>query len=296
MNEYSIYQEKLLSGEYFPKVVAYYFKEWSEFRMPPHRHDQVEIMYVIHGKCMVDVEGERILLKKNDLIFLDANIAHALTVEKHNPCRMLNVEFRFVKKGGPSPSIQILAAHDQTLSQMLNKRSPYLVLKDQDDTYHILKSLVHELNQKNTENEIMSHLLISQLLIRIARMAEETMMNSPKQQTNQYVQQTIAFIRENYDRDLEMKELADMVNLHPGYLHRIFKRYTGATVIEYVTSLRMEKAKMLLAETEIPVIDICDYIGMNSRQYFSALFKKHTGQAPVEYRKAKLHEREICSW
>ncbi|MDN4526857.1 AraC family transcriptional regulator [Fictibacillus fluitans] len=296
MNKNSIYQENLLEGDYFPKVVAYYFKEWNEFRMPPHRHDQVEIMYVIHGKCMVDVEGERILLKKNDFILLDANIAHALTVEKHHPCRMLNIEFRFMKKEGPSPSFKVLAAQDKAFSQMLNNCWPYLVLKDQEDTYHILKSLVQELNKKNSQNEIMTHLLISQLLIQIARMAEDSIVNPPRQQTNQYVQQTIAFIRENYDRDLEIKELADRVNLHPGYLHRIFKRFTGATVIEYVTSLRMEKAKMLLAETEIPVIDICDYIGMNSRQYFSALFKKYTGQAPVEFRKARLREQEICSW
>lgn len=47
----------------------------------------------------------------------------------------------------------------------------------------------------------------------------------------------------------------------------------------------MEKAKMLLARTDIPITQIADYIGLNSRQYFSMLFRKLTGVTPIEYRR-----------
>ena len=58
----------------------------------------------------------------------------------------------------------------------------------------------------------------------------------------------------------------------------------GVTPNEYLTRLRMEKAEMLLARTDIPIIEISGYVGINSRQYFSFLFKKHTNATPSQYR------------
>ncbi|MNB95032.1 Bifunctional transcriptional activator/DNA repair enzyme AdaA [compost metagenome] len=74
------------------------------------------------------------------------------------------------------------------------------------------------------------------------------------------------------------------MNVHPGYLHRIFKAQTGRTLTDYLNLLRMEKAKMLLGQSEIPVAEIADYVGISSRQYFHLLFKKYAGVTPVEYR------------
>jgi YesN/AraC family two-component response regulator len=56
--------------------------------------------------------------------------------------------------------------------------------------------------------------------------------------------------------------------------------------MEYLTAIRMEKAKMLLLRTDIPATDIPDYVGVGSRSYFHALFKKHTGMTPVEFRRS----------
>jgi len=47
----------------------------------------------------------------------------------------------------------------------------------------------------------------------------------------------------------------------------------------------MDKAKALLADTDIPVIEISHYVGINSSQYFSQVFKKHTNMTPVDYRR-----------
>lgn len=61
--------------------------------MPFHSHDEIEIMYVIEGKCVVETAAETVTMKKGDLILLDSNIEHRLIVAKENPCRMLNLEF-----------------------------------------------------------------------------------------------------------------------------------------------------------------------------------------------------------
>ncbi len=280
----SLYHQELTTGEYHPKVTAYYFRQWETYRMPFHAHRAVEIMYVISGDCVIETLQESHILKKGDFILLDANVSHNLSVSEEHPCRMLNVEFVFTNAEGSFPSMKDLAAANSSLSSFLSIERPFIVLKDPNEVYHTLKSLVLELDEKGMENGLMVHLLLSQLLIRIARLAVEGE-ESEQQQADFYVKKAIAYMHHNYDRDIQVKDIASVVNLHPGYLHRIFKANTNSTVVEYLTDLRVEKAKMLLAQTDIPVIEISEYVGINSRQYFSAIFKKYTGKSPVEFRK-----------
>ena len=287
MNSFSLYQSELLADHFHPKISAYYYKLWESHEMEFHTHKEVEIMYVIDGRCMIDTKQESFLMKKGDFILLDANVAHRLIVDKSNPCRMLNIEFSFAQKERTFPSIKDLAAENKSLAQLLELRYEYVVLKDSNEIYHILKNLVLELDQKQSENDLMVEILFAQLLIQIARMVVEEKVNDRDyQQTNVYVKKAIEYLHQNYDCDIQMKDVGKSVNLHPGYLHRIFKQQMGCTIMEYLTSHRIEKAKMLLTDTEIPIIEISQYVGINSRQYFSLLFKRHTNITPIEYRKS----------
>ncbi|MDM5330566.1 AraC family transcriptional regulator [Neobacillus sp. CF12] len=285
LDENSLYHSKLLHDQYYPKVISYYFKQWKGFEMPYHSHNEIEIMYVIEGKCVVETATETVPMKKGDLILLDSNIAHRLVVDNENPCRMLNLEFFFTNKEneGFSPSFKEIVRTNGMLSQFLSKAYPYIVLKDSSDIYHVLKSLVLELDERSLENMVMIHLLFSQLFIKIGRLAIEYE-NQNSYQVNLYIKQILSFLHQNYDCEIQVKDIANVVNLHPVYLHRIFKAEMGNTLMEYLTSLRIKKAKMLLAHTEIPITEISEYVGINSRQYFSTLFKKHTGKTPIDYR------------
>src|SRR5437764_592126 len=53
MKRNSLYESALTQGEFLPEVVAYYYKQWDNYNMPFHAHNQVEIMYVIEGHCCV---------------------------------------------------------------------------------------------------------------------------------------------------------------------------------------------------------------------------------------------------
>ncbi|KKI90379.1 AraC family transcriptional regulator [Bacillus sp. SA1-12] len=287
MNNIGLYQRELVLDEYHPKVFAYYFKTWESHDMAFHTHREVEIMYVIDGTCTVVTEKETVSMRKGDFILLDSNVPHRLIVEQHSPCRMLNIEFSFIKKEGCFPSIKDLVNENKKFAKFILLDRPYIVLKDTNDIYHTLKNLVLELDKKESDNDIMIQLQLAQLFIQMARIAaEEKKETHAHHQVNVYVKKTIEFLHHHYDCDIQVKDIGHAVNLHPGYLHRIFKQQTNTTLMEYLTSLRMEKAKMLLADTEIPVTEICFYIGINSRQYFSALFKKHTNKTPLEFRKS----------
>ncbi|XEC93265.1 helix-turn-helix domain-containing protein [Paenibacillus tarimensis] len=289
MGNGSLFQQSLLEDHYHPRFVAYYFKQWHVFTMPFHCHDATEIMYMISGRATIEIEfapnrTERIVLKKGEFVLLDSNVPHRLVVDAQSPCRMLNVEFTFQRQSSPLPSIKQLADEDPALLELLSVPSQYLVQRDPDEVYHTLKSLVLELDHEDTGDRPMVRLLFAQLLIRIARLRREAM-SGISQDAERYVKKSIMFMQHNYDRDIQVKDIAGAVNLHPGYLQRIFRRQTGQTLMEYLTMHRMEKAKMLLLHTDIPVSDIADYVGINSRQYFHVLFKKHTQSTPISFRK-----------
>lgn len=291
MGSGSLFDADLREGNYSPRIFAYYYKQWNGYRMSFHHHDSTEIMYVIQGNCIVELEQPHphkpcaVKLHKGEFIVLDANVPHRLIVDQS--CRMLNVEFGFAEHAGAFPSIGELAEEEEALSALLRSPASYFTLQDPDDVYHALRSLVVELdNRGGACGGMLDRMLLAQLLIRIGRLRAEAaaLLNQP---ADVYVKQCAAYMHQNYDRSIRVKDVAAAVNLHPGYVQRIFKTNTGRTLIEYLTELRVAKAKMLLLNTDIPVADVSEYVGIGSRQYFHAVFKKYVGLTPIEYRQTK---------
>lgn len=92
------------------------------------------------------------------------------------------------------------------------------------------------------------------------------------------------FIRQHYAEDISLNTLAEHFYLHSNYLSKLFKDKTGKNFIEYLTEVRMKKAKELLQNTDYKIIDICAMTGYDNPRYFSRLFKQHTQMTPREYR------------
>jgi AraC family transcriptional regulator, melibiose operon regulatory protein len=284
-NNNSLYNNKYFHGRFFPEARAYYFKVWNDFKMQFHAHDSVEIMYVINGDCLVETKEASFKMMKGEFMLLDANIEHRLQVEKDKPCRMLNVEFDFTEESTDLPSFGDIIQSNESLKQMIRFRLPYVVLKNSEEVYVTLKSLIMELDRNDSTENTLVYLLFDQLLIKLSRLfCEENRRDSGPGII--YVKKAVLYMHQNYNKDIQIKDIAAAVNVHPGYLHRIFKNNKGCTIMDYLTRIRIEKAKSLLANTDIQITDLSDYIGISSRQYFSFVFKKHTGLSPSLYRKS----------
>lgn len=83
---------------------------------------------------------------------------------------------------------------------------------------------------------------------------------------------------------ISLDEVADHLHLNASYFSRLFKKEIGITFIEYVTRLKMERAKELLDGTNSTVGEICEQLGYDNQSYFIKTFKTHAGVTPVEYR------------
>ena len=77
------------------------------------------------------------------------------------------------------------------------------------------------------------------------------------------------------------------MNISPYYFSKLFKEETGGNFIDYVTAIRMEKAKELLSSTDKSMKEICSAVGYQDPNYFSRSFKKNVGVTPTEYKEGK---------
>ncbi len=93
------------------------------------------------------------------------------------------------------------------------------------------------------------------------------------------------YIKDNFERDLNVNEIAKFVHLSPSYFSQIFKTTTGITPYAFLLDVRLQQSKLLLLQTELSVSEIASLTGFNSDANFIYFFKNETGITPLKYRK-----------
>lgn len=102
---------------------------------------------------------------------------------------------------------------------------------------------------------------------------------------NNIILTTIQFIEDNYNQDIDVKDVANCVHLSYSHLSRLFKSWVGETVSQYIKKVRLNRAIYLLKCTQQDITCIARDVGYNSAYYFSNDFKKNMGVSPGNYRK-----------
>ncbi|MGE0826579.1 MAG: helix-turn-helix domain-containing protein [Candidatus Binatia bacterium] len=93
-----------------------------------------------------------------------------------------------------------------------------------------------------------------------------------------------AYIEAHLEQELSLATLAAVGETSPAHFSRLFKYATGLAPHQYVITCRIERAKHLLAETNLGLTDIALLVGCSDHSHFSALFRAHTAQTPTAYR------------
>ncbi|MBO4459771.1 MAG: helix-turn-helix transcriptional regulator, partial [Clostridiales bacterium] len=84
-----------------------------------------------------------------------------------------------------------------------------------------------------------------------------------------------------------LDDLSNMYGISPFYFSKVFKTQTGVTFTDYITGVRVGKARELLSGSSKSMKEICSEVGYSDPNYFSRIFKKHTGVTPTEYKEGK---------
>lgn len=101
----------------------------------------------------------------------------------------------------------------------------------------------------------------------------------------QKIQQAVSYIKENYNKDLNMAVVSNHISMNYSLFSYAFKQYTGKNFVNYLKEIRIEEAKKLLEQTDRKIIDISALVGYDNEKHFMKTFKALCGVSPTEYRK-----------
>ncbi|CQR45944.1 HTH-type transcriptional activator Btr [Paraliobacillus sp. PM-2] len=105
-------------------------------------------------------------------------------------------------------------------------------------------------------------------------------------QSQDKMERTKKYIHDHFDQPINLEELAQLNDLSTTYFSNLFKESTGYTLIDYITNVRLNKAKQLLQKNKYSLKEISYMIGYNDPNYFSRVFKKYYGVSPKQYQQA----------
>ena len=108
-----------------------------------------------------------------------------------------------------------------------------------------------------------------------------------EEKSNDIIKTARKYIDDNFAKDISLDDVSRKVNISPYYFSKIFKEEIGLNFIEYLTNIRMDKAKELLTESNMSMKEICGACGYTDPNYFSRSFKKNVGVTPTEYKEGK---------
>lgn len=137
---------------------------------------------------------------------------------------------------------------------------------------------LEEIGQKGTSQELIRWL--EDMLVR----AHAELLGSAWQGKSE-VQKLLDYIHDHYHEEISLQELAASVHMSESYFSRMFKKQTGASFVEYITKLRVDKAQELLRDPEAKIYEISLAVGYQDARYFSQIFRKYTGKTPTEFRR-----------
>ena len=109
--------------------------------------------------------------------------------------------------------------------------------------------------------------------------AEETVIP----ENNEYVRRLLEMLEKDCGSGMSLSSAAEKLGLSSVYLGKIFKRVTGVNYVQYLTDLRMEKAKVMLLQDGVRIQDVAEALGYSQPHYFSKIFKQTTGMSPSEF-------------
>lgn len=253
------------------KAGAYRFT--SSYRYEAHRHIEYEVNYVNSGNCIMTFEGEHVPLKEGECIVISPWIEHGFLVDAQKGCRITQAEFRVESAEGLG---DVFSFAGQTY--------PYYQIKDCRDVVPLMEQTARlHRAKRNKYQSVQLGLAVIQMILGLRyHIGKEVSVASGIK--NEKISEFMKYLQKHYREPLKIEELAEERGISSRYIRKYFLKEIGMSCSDYVTVLRINKAKELLWETGRSVTEIAMEIGYGTPQYFSRIFKEKVGVTPSEYR------------
>ena len=253
------------------------------FQIPVHWHDELEIIYVKSGFLTVSISGESYIGKTGEAFVVSPGNLHLMgsqsgTVDYYT--------FLFPLKYISFRTDDML---DEKLLEPLNSGHLMICPRVKDTAKELCEQLIEIYMAKKDESEskiatqVRTKIILLQFILEMWK--KGFVIENDTSGRNTVEKEMVSYIQQNFTGKISLREFGEQFHLSEKYISRYFKEHFHITLSQYVTYLRLEHAKQLLQDTDIPVTDVAMQSGYQNVSYFIRSFQKAYAVSPLKYRK-----------
>ena len=255
---------------------------------PMHWHDEMEIIKIIKGKYIVNINLKEYVVEEGDIVILKSCTLHSFKQYENEKMASKTIMFDLSMLNSNVTDACSIKYFTPFLD---NKVSYPTILKPSDKGYKNIKNCIDKLflcyEEKNEFFELQLKSYLFELFYILFKECFEIHDYSTKikDDTTNDIKAILEYIKINYMNPISIKDLANVVNFSEHYFMRFFKKYMGMTCVDYINEYRLNIATNLLETTDMSIMEIAVKVGVNNISYFNKIFKKKFNLTPKEYRK-----------
>ena len=256
------------------------------FQIPVHWHDELEIIYVKSGFLTVNISGESYIGNPGDAFVVSPGNLHLMGTQAG---AVDYFTFLFPLKYISFRSDDLL---DESLLEPLSSGQLMISPRIGDAAGRLCEQLadIYMEKKEGAETDIAAQIRIKIVLLQfiLEMWNKGLVVENDTSGRNTVEKEMVSYIQQNYTGTISLKKFGEQFHLSEKYISRYFKEHFHITLSQYVTYLRLEHAKQLLQDTDIPITEIALQSGYQNVSYFIRSFKKTYEVSPLKYRKNRL--------
>ncbi len=256
--------------------------QYPDMRALCHWHEDIELIYIIHGEMNYDVNGKTVLLKEHDSIVINSRQMHYGYSNNRQECIFICILFH--------PDLlkcNQRLYQEYVLSMIENDAIEYLYFEKNEKVGEILQN-IYRIKEKNTFGYEIQALGLLYLLWFSCLQDRQSTLTSQQEIVDSDItlqKKMVSFIHQHYAEALSLEDIASAGNISRSKCCIIFKKYLQQSPVDFLNAYRLEVSRNLLKDTAYSITLIAVSCGFNHLSYFSKMFADKYGCTPREYRK-----------
>ncbi|MBO5726885.1 MAG: helix-turn-helix transcriptional regulator [Clostridia bacterium] len=260
-------------------ITAFEVTREKAFTFPGEMHNFWEIVQIVEGEVTITADDRVYKLSENEVIFHKPMEFH--NISAINNCMPRIRIISFTAKGD-------LINNFENLCTLFNPEQTY----EYSQIVHKAENWLNEYDENSNTSALHSQIIANELenfLIRFNLSKFEPNKQNVLSSAEANFQKILKVIHERFEEDLNLETIAKLTNMSVSNMKKIFNKFYGQGIMNYVTGLKIRKAIDLL-KTDLTIKQISDNLCFDNQNYFSIVFKKHTGLSPRKYKTTLIKE------
>lgn len=280
------YEQKKHGQKELPFVVYRSLVPQGFSSYPMHWHEEMELIYVDKGSMLLTVDGETYEAKAEDLFLISPLRLHSMEEVKGEKAVYYNVLFHpsWLQHEGAEEDMEKLLWSPLKKGEGSFLVRPKLSQDKEEKAKQLMKELI-ALGSKKEEKGM--SFLIKGTLFALLYYVQEAFVKAKAPKKNLAQMATMkalsAYLQDTLGESISLEDAAAFTGYSTSYFTKFFKNYTGVSFVTYRNLLRLEKAKVLLAEGEQTGLAIAESLGFENYSYFIRTFKRTYEITPKQY-------------